>query len=96
MTTLTMTEAKADHMNAIEDASMDIIQQALSGKLDADGDNVKIAVKMMSAVAKNRQTMMHRGAVEFRMVMAIASEAEMKKYLEATNPQIKKALGEKK
>jgi len=96
MNTLTMTEAKADKMSAIENRSMDIIQQALSDQIDADSDKVKIAVKMMSAVAKNRQTMMHRGAVEFRMAMAIASEAEMKKYIEATNPQIKKALGGKK
>ena len=95
MNTLSMTEAKAGQMSAIEDMSMDIIQQALSDQIEADGDNVKIAVKMMSAVAKNRQTMMHRGAVEFRMAMAIASESEMKKYLEATNPQIQKAIGGK-
>ena len=96
MNTLAMTEAKADQMSAIEDTSMEIITQALSDQIDADSDKVKIAVKMMSAVAKNRQTMMHRAAVDFRMALSIASESELKKYLKATNPQIQKALGGKK
>lgn len=96
MNTLTMTEAKADQMSKIEDMSMDVIQKALKDEIESDDDKVKIAVKMMSAVAKNRQTMMHRGAVEFRMVAAIASEAEMKQYLKATQPQIQKAISGKK
>lgn len=93
MNTLNMTEAKAQKMDAIEDSSMKAIQQALDGKIEADDDKVKIAVKMMGVVAKNRQTVMHRSAVEFGMAQFIAGEAGLKRYLKATNPQIQKAIG---
>ncbi len=96
MNTLKMTEAKEKKMNEIEDMSMEVIQQALSDQISADGDNVKIAVKMMGVVAKNRQTVLHRDAVEFGMAQFIADEVGMKKYLAATNPQIQKAIGSSK
>ncbi len=95
MNSLQMTEAKADKMNAIEDASMEAIQQALGGKMDADDDKVKIAVKMMGVVAKNRQTVMHRSAVEFGMAQFVTDEAGLQRYLKATQPQIQKAIGGK-
>ena len=95
MNTLTMTEAKGKKMDAIEDMSMDAIQQVLDGGIEADDDKVKIAVKMMGVVAKNRQTVMHRSAVEFGMAQFITDEAGLKQYLKATNPQIQKAIGGK-
>ncbi len=95
MNTLNMTEAKAKQMDVIEDMSMETIQQALSGQIEGDDDKVKIAVKMMGVVAKNRQTVMHRSAVEFGMAQWIADEAGLKQYLKATNPQIQKAIGSK-
>ena len=95
MNTLSMTEAKAKQMDIIEDLSMETIQQALDGGIDADDDKVKIAVKMMAVVAKNRQTVMHRSAVEFGMAQFITDETGLKKYLKATNPQIQKAIGGK-
>ena len=95
MNSLQMTEAKAGRMNAIEDASMEAIQQALDDKMDADDDKVKIAVKMMGVVAKNRQTVMHRSAVEFGMAQFVTDEAGLQRYLKATQPQIQKAIGGK-
>ncbi len=90
---LQMTEAKAVAMSEIEDLALDKIKQALKGETDADAEDVKIAVKVLSTVSKNRQTVMHRDAVEFGMAQFIADEAGMKKYITATNPQIQKAIG---
>ncbi len=93
MNTLTMTEAKAKQMDNIEDMSMATIQDALNDQIEADDDKAKIAVKMMGVVAKNRQTVMHRSAVEFGMAQFITDEAGLERYLKATNPQIQKAIG---
>ena len=93
MNTLSMTEAKAVRMNELEDLSLGVISNALNDKIDADDDKVKVAVKMMGVVAKNRQTVMHRAAVEFGMAQYITDDAGMAKYIAATNPQIQKAIG---
>ncbi len=95
MNSLNMTEAKAKNMSDIEDLSMTTIKQALDGKLSADGDEVKVAVKMMGVVAKNRQTLTNRAAVEFGMARSIATEKELHRYVAVTSPQIQKALGKK-
>lgn len=95
MNNLQINEAKAQKMDAIEDLSLDAIKNALEGNVPADEETVKVAVKMMGVVAKNRQTLTHRGAVEFAMASSIATEQQLKKYIEVTNPQIKKALGGK-
>lgn len=92
MITLQMTKAKAEVLDEVEDLSLVTIKQALKGDLDADDDKVKVAVKMMGVVAKNRQTMTNRSAIEFGMATSIASEEQLRKYVEATNPQIQKAL----
>ncbi len=96
MKNLQMTEAKAGMMSEIEDLALAKIKEALNGTTDADAEDVKIAVKVLSTVSKNRQTVMHRDAVEFGMAQFIADEAGMRKYIAATNPQIQKAIGVKK
>ena len=90
---LQMTEAKADMMREIEDLALTKIKEALNGTTDAEGEEVKIAVKVLSTVSKNRQTVLHRDAVEFGMAQFIADEVGMRKYIAATNPQIQKAIG---
>ena len=95
MNTLNMTEAKATKMSEIEDLSLTTIKKALDGKLAADEEQVKVAVKMMGVVAKNRQTLTNRSAIEFGMAQCIADEKQLKKYVEVTNPHIQKALGSK-
>jgi len=90
-----MTEAKAKKMSEIEDMSLDTIKQAIQGDINADEDKVKVAVKMMGVVAKNRQTLTNRSAIEFGMAQIIATEAGLKKYVEITNPQVKKAIAGK-
>ncbi len=95
MITLKMTEVKAKGLEEIEDLSLVAIKAALKDEINADDDKVKVAVKMMGVVAKNRQTMTNRSAIEFAMATSIATEKQLKKYVEATNPEIKKALGGK-
>ncbi len=89
---LQMTEAKAGVMSEIEDLALAKIKQALNGETDADAEDVKIAVKVLSTVSKNRQTVMHRDAVEFGMAQFIADDEGLAKYIAVTNPQIQKAI----
>ena len=93
MISLQITEKKAASLNEIEELSLDTIKKALNGDMDTSDDAVKVAAKMMGVVAKNRQTMTNRCAIEFNMASTIASEAQLEKYIAATMPEVKKALG---
>ena len=95
MNSLQMTEAKAQKLNEVEDLALDTIKDALKGTIPADTEEVKVAVKTMSMVAKNRQTTTHRTAIEFGMATSIGTEEQLKKYIKATNPQVQKALAGK-
>jgi hypothetical protein len=92
MISLQMTEAKAKKLEEVEGLALDVIKGALDDTLAADDEKVKVAVKTMSVVAKNRQTLTHRVAIDFGMATSIASDKEMKKYIENTQPHIRKAL----
>lgn len=95
MNSLNMTDTKAAKMGEMEDLAMTTIKKVLDGKLSADGEEVKVAVKMMGVVAKNRQTLTNRAAVEFGMAQIIATDDGLKKYVTATSPHIQKAIGGK-
>ena len=95
MNDLTITQKKADDLSEIEDLSMATIKEALKGTVSAENDDVKVAVKMMGVVAKNRQTLTNRAAIEFSMAGSVLSEPQLVKYVRATSPQIQKALGGK-
>ena len=92
MITLQITQEKEEKLSETEDLALDLIRDALKGTIEAGSDEVKVATKILCVVAKNRQTMTNRSAIEFGMATSIASEKQLKKYIEATNPQIKKAL----
>ena len=95
MNTLDLTQEKADKMSEIENMSLNTIKDALEETIDADDERVKIAVKMLSTVAKNRQTMTNRTAIEFGIAQAVATEKGLKKYVAITNPRIQKAISGK-
>ncbi len=92
MVTLQMTEAKARKLEEVEDLALDTIKEALDGSVAADDEKVKVAVKTMSVVAKNRQTSTHRVGIDFGMASSIATDEQLKKYIETTSPHIQKAL----
>ena len=87
-----MTDAKAKKLEEVEDLALDTIKDALDETIAADDEKVKVAVKTMSVVAKNRQTSTHRVGIDFGMATSIATDKELKKYIETTSPHIKKAL----
>lgn len=93
MINLRMSADKEKKMDEIEDLSLNTIKETLKGVTDAEDEVVKVAVKMMGVVAKNRQTLTHRSALEFTMATSVATEKELKKYVKNTSPQVQKALG---
>lgn len=92
MANLQVTEAKAEKLGELEDLSLRKIKEALEGKIASDSEEIKISVKVLGIVAKNRQTLTNRSAIEFGMASYLGSEEQLKKYIAATNPQIQKAL----
>lgn len=93
MNNLHMSAEKEKKMDEIENLSLDTIKETLRGVTDAEDEVVKVAVKMMGVVAKNRQTLTHRSALDFTMASTVATENELKKYVKNTSPQVQKALG---
>ena len=59
---------------------------------DETNDVVKQAKEALAIIAKNRQTLSAREAVRFSMVASFGDEAQKRKYVEATQPQIRKIL----
>lgn len=94
MSNLDVTEMKAGKLNKLEDSAIQILQGFVDGNRDCD-EVVKGSLKIMNVVAKNRQTVTHRTAIEFGMATSIATEEQLRKYIEVTNPQVKKALAGK-
>lgn len=96
MKNLHLTDEKAEKMDEVETLALDTVKSALNENISADDDIVKVAVKTLGFVAKNRQTLTGRSAIEWSMISYIGTEKEMKKYIGFTTPQVQKALGSKK
>lgn len=92
MKNLEMTEVKAQKLSEVEDLALETVKDALKGTVAADAPEAKLASHTLSVVAKNRQTLTARQAIGFNMASTIASEKELKRYIEITNPEVKKAL----
>jgi len=88
---LEITENKAEKMGELEDVSMDLVLEYLRGNRQG-GDDVVTARCMINAMKGNRQTMTAKEALRFNMASSVASESQLKKYVSATCPQIKKLL----
>lgn len=91
MKNLDITDASIEKMEKMESKAIDIINDALNGNRDVD-DAAKLAIKSLSVVAKNRQTLTNRQAIGFSMAQSIATETQLKKYIAVTNPKVQKAL----
>lgn len=85
---LDMDNAKAKRFDVLEDKSIEIIQQGLDGN-NID-DTVKAAIKILGVVAKNRQTLTARQAINYNMARDLEDKDKLRKYIEATNPEIKR------
>jgi len=91
MNTLDITEKKGEKMSELEDVSMDLVLEYLKGNRQG-GDDVVTARCMINAMKGNRQTMTAKEALRFNMAASVADEKQLKKYVTATCPQIKKLL----
>jgi len=88
---LEITESKEKKMGELEDVSMDLVLEYLKGDRQG-GDDVVTARCMINAMKGNRQTLTAKEALRFNMASSVSSEAQLKRYVSATCPQIKKLL----
>jgi len=92
MSTLDVSESKATKLDEMEHSALDILNSFFKGKR-AFGDEVKLAMQSLNVVAKNRQTLTAREGMRFSMVSAITDDPKaLKKYVNATSPEIGKLL----
>lgn len=91
MASLDMTDAKMKDFDDLETQAMIIMRSVMDDKREMD-DVAKGAIKILNMVAKNRQTLTAREGIRIGMVSSIASETQLKKYILATQPQIKRLI----
>lgn len=90
MANIEMTKEKAAKFGQLESKAIDICAGALSG--GTVDENAKFAMQTLKVVSQNRQTANAHEACKFGMAFAIGSESELRKYVKATQPEIKKLL----
>jgi hypothetical protein len=95
MIALSLDETKAKKMEVLEELAIDKIISTLKGEGKADEDEVKLAIKSLGIVAKNRQTSTNRASMEFKLAMSIATPEQLRQYITVTYPQIRKAISGK-
>jgi len=94
MASLDLSESRAQELEKLEGTAVNIMQQYLDGKR-AGSDEIKFAMQSLNVVAKNRQTTTARDAMRFNMVSALTDDPKvLKRYVKATQPEIKKLLPE--
>lgn len=91
MNSMDLTEGKMKKLDEVESDALDIVGNVMKDKRDVD-DAAKMAIKMLSVAAKNRQTLTAREGVRFNMASCISDEKELRRYVEATQPEVKKYL----
>lgn len=90
MANLEMTKEKAAKFDRLEAKAIDICAGVLdTGTVD---ENAKFAMQALKVVSQNRQTVNAHEATKFGMAFAIGSESELRRYVKATQPEIKKLL----
>ena len=91
MSNLDITEDKAKKFSQLENTAIDIIQEYFDGTRQG-GDEIITARCMLSVVKGNRQAETVKQSLKFGMVQMVADEKQLKKYVTATCPEIKKLM----
>jgi hypothetical protein len=91
MSNLEISDNRAKQFDRLEESSINVIQEYFDGTRQG-GDEVVTARCMLSVIKGNRQTQTARVALKLNMVQMLADEKQLKRYIEATQPEIKKAL----
>ena len=86
-----ITETRAVEFEKLEGTSIRILQDYLDGKRQG-GDDVVTARVVLNVVKGNRQTDTARQAMKYGMVHDMEDPKIRRKYVEATQPDIKKLL----
>lgn len=94
MMSLDIDKQKAEQLNKLEDEALGVLIGVMKGGLV--DDQAKMAVSAMGIVSKARGNQSTRDGLRFNMVKFVADREEMKKYVSATQPEIRKLIGSKK
>lgn len=89
---LEISEIRAKQFDALEGTSIQILQDYLDGKRPG-GDDIVTARCIMNVIKGNRQTQTMREALRYTMVSDLDDPKVRKKYIQATQPEIKKIAG---
>jgi len=92
---LEISETRAAEFDVLEGSSIKILQQYLDGDRQG-GDDIVTARCILSVIKGNRQTDTARQALRYAMVSDLDDPGTRKKYITATQPEIKKLLTGKK
>jgi len=93
MSNMEITEKRAEQFDKLEETSINILQQYLEGKRSG-GDDIVTARCVLNVIKGNRQTTTAYAALKFNMVSTVTDDTKkLKKYLDATQPEIKKLIG---
>ena len=91
MSSMEITETRAEQFDKLENQACILLQQYLEGKR-AGGDDIVTARCVLSVIKGNRQTTTVRDALRYTMVNDLGDPKVKKRYIEATQPEIKKLL----
>ncbi len=95
MSTLDISPQKEKLFDELEIVAGQQILKYLKGERGG-GDDIRVAQGTLSNIAKNRQTMTARDALKFNMASIITDDPKkLKKYVESTQPEIKRLMGTK-
>jgi len=93
MSNMEITEKRAEQFDKLEETSINILQQYLEGKRSG-GDDIVTARCVLNVIKGNRQTTTAYVALKYNMVSTVTDDPKkLKKYLDATQPEIKKLIG---
>lgn len=91
MSTMEITEARAEQFDKLENQACTILQEYLDGKR-AGGDDIVTARCVLNVIKGNRQTSTVRDALKYTMVSDLGDLKVRERYVKATEPEIKKLL----
>ena len=94
MSNLDLSKEKIASLEKLEEAAIIVLLDALAPGGEVD-EKAKMAQKVTNTVAKNRQTMTAREGIRFSMAATIGTEADLKRYISVTQPEVKRALAGK-
>lgn len=85
-----------DAMMELEKKAIEVCTDVLSGQYDGASDDEKIKINVaksaLATCAKNRQTLTAREAFRFSVASTIGDDKQIKKYVSATMPSVKKQM----